>query len=86
MSDSKVRTTQQCLPGRQKTAEFSFPNDVTTITACAYDRIEKGKPVPGVVEVTRGAGIGQIIADLILIEECGTEGEFSNQIIYLPFP
>ena len=60
-------------------------HDVTTITAHAYDRLEAGQPLPGVIEVTPGARIGQVIDDLLLIEDCADDDEFSGQIIYLPF-
>jgi predicted nuclease of predicted toxin-antitoxin system len=60
-------------------------HDVATITRYAYDRVREGQPMPGVVEVTTSALIGQVIEDLLLLAVCSREGELEGQIQYLPW-
>jgi hypothetical protein len=59
-------------------------HDVTTITKYAYERIEAGKSMPGVFEVSRAVPIGRAIEDILLLAECSLEGEWEGQIVYLP--
>ena len=59
-------------------------HDVSTITRYAYQRIEAGQEMPGVFEVSRTTPIGPVIEDIVLLLECGLEGEWVGQIIYLP--
>jgi predicted nuclease of predicted toxin-antitoxin system len=60
-------------------------HDVSTITRYAYERIAKGEPMPGVIEVVAGSQIGRTIEDILLLIECGLDGELADQIYYLPF-
>lgn len=39
-------------------------HDVTTITRYAYERIERGEPMPGVFEVSLAAPVGEVIEDV----------------------
>jgi len=59
-------------------------HDVTTMTKYAYDRVQQGQPMPGVVQVGRGVPIGEAIADILLIAECSLEGEWEGKVGYLP--
>ncbi|HET9228609.1 MAG TPA: DUF5615 family PIN-like protein [Thermoanaerobaculia bacterium] len=59
-------------------------HDVRTITRYAYERVDGGNRMPGVVEVGRSVSIGVAIEDLLLLAECSTEGEWEGQILYLP--
>lgn len=59
-------------------------HDVSTITHYAYERVRAGKPMPGVFEVGRRAPIGVAIEDILLLAECSLEGEWENQVRYLP--
>jgi len=59
-------------------------HDVSTITRYAYERVEAGKPMPGVFEVSRGIPMGAVIEDLILLTECSIENEWEGQVRYLP--
>lgn len=60
-------------------------HDVATITRYAYDRVREGQPMPGVVEVSTDALIGQVIEDLLVLAECSQEGELEGQVQYLPW-
>lgn len=59
-------------------------HDVRTITRYAYERLAKGLPMAGVIEVRQSAAIGQAIADLLVVVECSFEGELAGQILYVP--
>ena len=59
-------------------------HDVRTITRYAYERVDRGMRMPGVVEVSRSVPIGLAIEDLLLLAECSVEGEWEGQILYLP--
>ena len=61
-----------------------FTHDVTTITRYAYERIQSNKHMPGIFEVSRKVPIGLAIEEILLIAECGREGEWEGQIRYLP--
>ena len=59
-------------------------HDVSTITRYAYERVEAGKPMPGVFEVSRDIPMGIVIEDLVLLTECSLEDEWEGQVRYLP--
>jgi predicted nuclease of predicted toxin-antitoxin system len=62
-----------------------FTHDVRTITRFAYERIESGKPMPGIVEVKRPAPLKNVIEDILLLIEDNRPEEIKDRIIYLPF-
>ncbi len=59
-------------------------HDVATITRFAYERVTQGLSMPGVIEVSTDARTGQVIEDILILIECGLEGELAGQIQYLP--
>lgn len=59
-------------------------HDVTTITACAYDRVRADKPMPGVFEVGRTVALRSAIDDILLLATCSVDGEWEGQVRYLP--
>jgi hypothetical protein len=59
-------------------------HDVSTITRYAYERVQAGKPMPGVFEVGRNISPGSAIDDLLLLATCSREGEWEGQVRYLP--
>lgn len=59
-------------------------HDVQTITRYAYERVEAGKTMPGVFEVSRRVPVGTAIEDILLLAECSLEGEWEGQVRYLP--
>jgi hypothetical protein len=40
--------------------------------------------MPGVIEVSTNAQVGQVIEDILLLMDCSLEGELEGQIQYLP--
>jgi hypothetical protein len=59
-------------------------HDVSTMVGFAFERVQAGKPMPGLVEVGSELSLATAIADLQLIAECGRTGEWEGQVIYLP--
>jgi hypothetical protein len=59
-------------------------HDVATMSRDAIERVTQGLPMHGIVECPRGVAIGAAIEDLLLIAECGQQGEWRNLIVYLP--
>jgi hypothetical protein len=59
-------------------------HDVTTITKYAYERVEAGKYMPGVIEVSRKVSFGAAIEEILYVAEVCKHGELEGQIIYLP--
>ena len=54
------------------------------MTHYAYERVQEGKPMPGVFEVNRNLPIGRVIDDLLLLVEYSLDGEWEGQVRYLP--
>lgn len=60
-------------------------HDVATITRYAYDRVRQNQAMPGVIEISTDAPIGQVVEDILLLVACAQEGELEGQIQYLPW-
>lgn len=59
-------------------------HDAATITSYAYERVNAGEYMPGVIEVNRKVTIGTAIEEILFIAEICEHGELESQIIYLP--
>lgn len=60
-------------------------HDARTMPGYAFERVEAGLLMPGIFQVAQLAPIGAVIEDILLLVECGFEGEWEGQIRYLPF-
>ncbi len=61
-------------------------NDRNTMVGFAYQRVEVGEPVPGLIATTNEQSIGSAIDDILLIAEYMPEEEIRNQVVvFLPF-
>ncbi|MGH7172625.1 MAG: DUF5615 family PIN-like protein [Gemmataceae bacterium] len=61
-------------------------NDRNTMVGFAYQRVEAGKPVPGLIVTTNEQSIGEAIEDILLIAEYMPEKEIRGQVVvFLPF-
>ncbi len=59
-------------------------HDVNTMTGHAYERLEAGQFLPGVVIVPKELAIGSAIEELAILLACSQPEEFPNRVIYLP--
>ena len=61
-------------------------HDRQTMTWHFRDRLEDGKPVPGIFIVPQQpSAIGEIIDSLLLVWAASQAEQWRNQIVYLPF-
>ena len=58
--------------------------DVATVTRFAFERVDAGLSMPGVIEVVPSTPIGKTVEDLALILECLTNGELDDQVLDIP--
>lgn len=59
-------------------------HDVSTITRYAYERLERGDRMAGVIEASLTVPVGTAIDDLLLLAECSEQDEWEGYILYLP--
>jgi hypothetical protein len=59
-------------------------HDVSTLTHFAYQRVDAGLPMPGVIEVSRFVPVGSAIEDILLLANLSLPNEWEGRIIYLP--
>jgi predicted nuclease of predicted toxin-antitoxin system len=59
-------------------------HDRNTMVGFAYNRVAAGDPMPGVLIVDNSAPIGQIIDDLLLIDDITPHAEWADRVEYLP--
>src|SRR5687767_315014 len=59
-------------------------HDISTIPKYAYERINAGKPMPGIIAVNQDMPIGEIIDDLLLILGASKESEYESLVVFLP--
>jgi hypothetical protein len=59
-------------------------HDISTMTRFAFERIDSGNSIAGIIEIPQSLSIGAAIEDILIIEECCSAEEFENQILYLP--
>ncbi len=59
-------------------------HDLKTIPQFAYNRVEVGEFMPGVIAFSKSLPIGQAIEELAAIIECSEQEEWENQVVHLP--
>jgi predicted nuclease of predicted toxin-antitoxin system len=59
-------------------------HDVATLIAYAYERVNAGQSMPGVIAVSQMAVLAQVIEDLLLIVECSRTEDWIDRVQYLP--
>jgi predicted nuclease of predicted toxin-antitoxin system len=59
-------------------------HDVHTMTRFAYERVVRGEPMPGVIEVRARAPIGEVLDDVLLVLQCSTPDDFRDRVFYVP--
>jgi Domain of unknown function (DUF5615) len=59
-------------------------HDAATFIGFAYDRVNAGLPMSGIIEVRQDLPIGPVIDDLLLLVDASHDGEWDGQVLYLP--
>jgi predicted nuclease of predicted toxin-antitoxin system len=58
--------------------------DKATMSTFAYQRMQEGLKMPGIILITRELSIGEIIENLVFLIECTNEEEFKDRIYPIP--
>jgi hypothetical protein len=59
-------------------------HDVNTVTRFAYERVERGESMPGVIEVPSAASVAEVLGDLVLVITCATPADCRDRVLYVP--
>jgi hypothetical protein len=59
-------------------------HDVSTMSAAAYRRVERGDRMPGLIVVPHHMGVGRAATELIYLAKESAPDEWEAQVIYLP--
>jgi hypothetical protein len=59
-------------------------HDRKTLIRFAYERVARGEPMPGVIEVPRMCPVGRAIDDLVVMLECTADHEWADRVHYIP--
>jgi hypothetical protein len=59
-------------------------HDKKTMTDFAYERVQAGKPMPGVFAIRPKARIGTVIEDILILVELSSNDEWNNLVCYVP--
>jgi hypothetical protein len=59
-------------------------HDRKTLIRFANQRVARGEPMPGVIEVPRMCPVGRAIDDLVVILECMADHEWADRGHYIP--
>ena len=78
------RSDTEILEWAAREGRVVVSRDRATLNAEAARRIEGGKPMPGLILLRRGVGVGRILEDLELLLATARPGELENAILYLP--
>jgi hypothetical protein len=60
-------------------------HDRTTMTRFAYDRVSAGQAMPGVFVIDNLVPIRRVIDDLLLIDDCTPQIEWTDKVEFLPY-
>lgn len=59
-------------------------HDVKTVTKFAYERVERGESMPGVIEVPSRASVSDVLDDLELLVVCAAEDDLRDRVRFVP--
>lgn len=59
-------------------------HDVQTLVGFAWELVETGKPMAGVIVLGRNLPISEAVEELLLIAECSEPNDWSGVVGYLP--
>jgi len=58
--------------------------DVNTMIGSAYNRVNAGEKMPGVLALPEKFRLGQALDDIYLVAACYAEDEMRDHVIYIP--
>jgi hypothetical protein len=86
VQQAALRSTQdpEILAWAAGEGRVLLTHDVNTLTKHAWDRVQKGLGMPGVLAIPSEAPIGAVVKDLVLVLAVHEPGDLEGQILYLP--
>src|SRR5215210_3494794 len=78
------RDDAEVLEWAAREGRVLLTHDVTTMRRYVDERAAAGLRMPGVFEVSQDTPIAVAIEDILLLAECSLEGEWEDQIRFLP--
>lgn len=58
--------------------------DRDTMPQFAYERLEEGLPLPGVIILPDGRGVRSVVDEIVLLLVASEPTEWQNQVVFLP--
>ena len=58
--------------------------DRKTLLGTAYERVQAGLPMPGVIVLLNRLLMGQAIEQILIVAECSTLAEMKDRVVFLP--
>ena len=74
----------QILEWAAREGRILLTHDVSTIAPEVVRLFRAGTRSAGVIAAGRGVPISLAIEDILLVAECGLEGEWEGRVVYLP--
>jgi len=59
-------------------------HDRDTLIGYANERVARGLPMSGVIDVTKRCPVGRAIEDLVILLECTADDEWAGRVYYIP--
>jgi len=59
-------------------------HDVQTLVALAWELVQAGKPMAGVIVLGRKVPVSMAVQELLLIAECSESEEWADMVAYVP--
>jgi hypothetical protein len=73
----------EVLAWAASTGWIVLTHDAKSMVGFAHDRVARGLPMAGVIQVDDMLPVGAVIDELLLVAQCGTPPNFENQVAYL---
>ena len=75
---------REVLEWASKENRLVLTHDYSTMISFAYKRVERGEKLSGVVVLRQSLPIGEAIEELSTLIECSLEGEWNDQVVFIP--
>jgi hypothetical protein len=78
------KTDRELLAFAARERRVLLTRDKRTIPRYAYERVQAGQPMPGVVEIKPVISVGDALEDLLLLIEATRDDEWEGLVKYIP--
>jgi hypothetical protein len=58
--------------------------DLNTMVKFAWDRVQAGLTMPGVLALVENVAIGRVIDDILFVAQCAAADDVKDQVLYIP--